>query len=330
MRIQSEVEEKIILEKIVAISEEFLQSAGGELNYQKITDNILDISGAKYAGFNLYEVEGSKSITVAFSASEGTIKKISSLLGFKLVGKKWDHDPVRAEKIKDHTITHFSTLSEIAGDFIAKPAASLLGKTFNFGEVVIVKILKENVMLGDFTLIMPRNVKFKNDNYVEIYARQVGLLIARRRGEVKLIESKIKYEELFNSIGSCIAIYEATDNGNDFIFKDFNEAAEKVDKIKREDLIGKSVLKVFPGVKDFGLLDIFKRVYKTGKPENRPISIYKDSRISGWRENLVYKTAAGEIVAIYEDVTEKKQAEEEIKSLAKFPEENPNPRENRL
>ena len=51
MRIQKEVEEKKILERIVAISEEFLQSAGSKLNYQKITDNILDISGAKYAVF---------------------------------------------------------------------------------------------------------------------------------------------------------------------------------------------------------------------------------------------------------------------------------------
>ena len=136
---------------------------------------------------------------------------------------------------------------------------------------------------------------------------------------------KKEYEELFNNINSCIAIYEAVENANDFIIRDFNKAAEKADKIKREDIIGKSVLKVFPGIKDFGLFDVFKRVYKTGKPENLPISIYSDNRLSVWRENFVYKTSKGEIVAIYTDATAKKQAEEEIKSLAKFPEENPNP-----
>ena len=60
MTIQSETEEKKILQLIVAASEEFLQSAGSQLNYQKITDTILDISGAKYAGFNLYDEDGSK------------------------------------------------------------------------------------------------------------------------------------------------------------------------------------------------------------------------------------------------------------------------------
>jgi nitrogen-specific signal transduction histidine kinase len=237
MRIQSEAEEKKILEKLVVISEEFLQSDSTELNYQKITDNILDISGAKYAGFNLYDEEGSKSITVAFSAPEGIIKKVSSLLGFKLVGKKWNHDPVRTEKIKSHAITHFSTLSEIAGDLIAIPVASLLGKTFNFGEVVIAKILKGNVMIGDFTLIMPRNVKFKNDNYVEIYIRQVGLLITRSKA-IEEIKSLAKFpEENPNIVGRidyygkllyCNHAYKKIFAGKDHIPLKLKDAVKKI------------------------------------------------------------------------------------------------------
>jgi hypothetical protein len=64
MTIQSEAEEKKILQTIVATSEEFLQAAGKELNYQKINDNILDISGAQYAAFNLYEEDGRNYRTV--------------------------------------------------------------------------------------------------------------------------------------------------------------------------------------------------------------------------------------------------------------------------
>jgi len=206
MRIQRELKEKQILEQIVAISEEFLQFDSSELNYQKITDNILDISGAKYAGFNLYDEGGSKFTTVAFSAPEGIIKKASSLLGFKLLGKKWNHDPVRAEKIKSHTINRFSTLSELVGDLIAKPVVSLLEKTFNIGEVVLVKILRENVMIGDFTFFMPSNVMFKNDNYVEIYTRQVGLLISHKKVKEALLESKKQYRTLFETITDGVVL----------------------------------------------------------------------------------------------------------------------------
>ena len=206
MRIQREVEKKKILERIVAISEEFFQSADSELNYQKITDNILDISGAKYGCFDLYDEDGSKFRTVALSAPDGIIKKVSSLLGFKLFGKVWEHDPVRAEKIKSHTITHFSTLSELAGDVISKPVVSLLEKILNIGEVVLVKILKENAMIGDFTLIMPGNVKFKNDNYVEVYTRQVGLLITNKKAKEALRESEEKYRSLIERANDGIAV----------------------------------------------------------------------------------------------------------------------------
>ena len=125
--------------------------------------------------------------------------------------------------------------------------------------------------------------------------------------------SEAKFRELFNNMSSGVAIYEAKDNGNDFIFKDFNEAAERIDNIKKEDIIGKSVLEVFPGVKEFGLFDVFKRVWETGKPEDHPISLYKDQRISGWRENYVYKLPSGEIVAVYEDITDRKQIEEKLR-----------------
>jgi len=203
------IEEKKILEKIVEASEEFLQSVGSEPDYQKITDDILYISGAKYAVFILYDEDGRKYRTVALSAPTGIVKKASSLLGFKLIGKEWEHDPVRAEKIKSSTITHFSTLSELVGDIIPKPVASLLWKTFDIGEVVLVKIIKKNVMLGSFTLIIPGNVKFKNDSYVEIYTRQVGLLIARSKSETKLTESETRFKTIFQEAPLGIALTDS-------------------------------------------------------------------------------------------------------------------------
>jgi len=134
----------------------------------------------------------------------------------------------------------------------------------------------------------------------------------RKRMEEEIKSNEARFRELFNNMSSGVAIYEAKDNGNDFIFKDFNRAGEQIEKIKKENLIDKSVLEIFPGVKEFGLFDAFKRVWKTGKPEHHPISIYKDDRIMGWRENFVCKLPSGEIVTVYDDVTERKKAEAEL------------------
>ncbi len=111
----------------------------------------------------------------------------------------------------------------------------------------------------------------------------------------------------------AIVIYRAVENGQDFIFVDINSHVEEIEQVKKEDIIGLKVTEVFPGVEEFGLLNVFKRVYQTGVPENHPISMYTDNRISGWRENYVYKLESGEVVAVYKDETERKRMEEDLR-----------------
>lgn len=133
-----------------------------------------------------------------------------------------------------------------------------------------------------------------------------------KKTEKTLKESKERYKGIIQSTASCIAVYEAIDKGKDFVFIDFNPMAEKVEQISKDKVIGKKVSEVFPGVMEFGLFKVFQNVWKTGKPEHFPVSVYKDERIQGYRENYIYKLSSGEIVAVYQDFTERKQAEDEL------------------
>jgi len=132
---------------------------------------------------------------------------------------------------------------------------------------------------------------------------------SQQHPEDELKEYQAKFRALFDNVSSGVAIYEARNDGEDFVFVDFNSAAEEIEHIKKDELLGKSVTEVFPGVKDFGLFEVFQRVYKTGTPEHHPISIYKDERIAGWRENYIYRLPSGQIVAVYDDVSAHKRSE---------------------
>jgi PAS domain S-box-containing protein len=134
----------------------------------------------------------------------------------------------------------------------------------------------------------------------------------RKELEATIIENEYKFRELFQNMGTCAVIYGAVEEGQDFVFKDFNKAAEKVERVKKEDVLGKKVTEVFPGVKEFGIFEIFQRVWRTWKPEFFPTKFYQDQRISGWKENYVYKLPSGEVVAVYDDITERKKAEEAL------------------
>jgi PAS domain S-box-containing protein len=140
----------------------------------------------------------------------------------------------------------------------------------------------------------------------------------RKLAEEKLKDSEERFKGMFDYMSSGVAIYDVLGNGEDFIFVDFNPAGEKIEKIDRKDVIGKRITEVFPGVVEFGLLDIIRRVWRTGRPEHHPITMYQDNRILGWRENFVYRLPSGEIVAVYDDVTEQKQVEEEQKRSKDF------------
>jgi PAS domain S-box-containing protein len=137
----------------------------------------------------------------------------------------------------------------------------------------------------------------------------------RKRVEEALCESEDRFRQLFSRMPSAVAIYDGVDGGEDFIIKDFNAAAEKIEGIKKDDIIGKRVTQVFPGVRDFGIFAVFQRVWRTGQFEFFPSALYRDERDPGtWRENWVYKLANGEVIAIYHDITERKQAEEALRA----------------
>jgi len=116
-------------------------------------------------------------------------------------------------------------------------------------------------------------------------------------------------DALMNHANSGVAVYRADNEGKDFIFVDFNRAAEDIEGVNKDQIIGRNVLDVFPGVKTFGLLDVFQRVWKTGRPEEHPVSVYKDERITGWRQNYVCKLPNGHIMAVYSDATQSKRSE---------------------
>jgi PAS domain S-box-containing protein len=124
-----------------------------------------------------------------------------------------------------------------------------------------------------------------------------------------------RFRELFNYMDDAVAVYEAKDDGADFIIKDLNRAAELTEKVKLELVVGRSILEVFPGCGGgFGVFDALRRVWSTGIPEKLPAAFYRDDRMEGWRENYIYKAPSGEVVAIYHDVTARQLFEDALRT----------------
>jgi PAS domain S-box-containing protein len=138
--------------------------------------------------------------------------------------------------------------------------------------------------------------------------------------EIKQAEEELRTSQsllygLFDNIPDGAAIYQVLnqgEKGSDYIIKYFNKASLKIENQELSNVIGKSLLDLRPNIDQYGLIPIFKKVWKTGKQEFFPSKIYVDKKFSNYYENTVFKIPTGEIVAIYTDVTEQKQNEEKI------------------
>ncbi len=128
-----------------------------------------------------------------------------------------------------------------------------------------------------------------------------------------LEESVRQYKALARNMSDGMALYSAVDNGMDFVFRDHNLAGERISGLTYDQVIGSRVTEVFPGVEEMGLLEVLQRVWKSGKPEHHPTCEYKDKQLVLWVENSIFKLPSGEVVAVYRDLTENKQAEESLR-----------------
>ena len=133
-----------------------------------------------------------------------------------------------------------------------------------------------------------------------------------RATEAELRKSRRRYRTMFESTINAIVVYDTGDNGNDFIIRNFNPSAERLEKTKKESVLGKNILDIFPRVRKSGLFDVLQKVWKAGKPEHYAETIRENGRIVEWRENYVFKISSGEIVVIYQDITGRKRAEEAL------------------
>lgn len=134
----------------------------------------------------------------------------------------------------------------------------------------------------------------------------------RKVTDEALLRSEQRYRSLFenmsNGFARCQMLYDESGAPKDFIYLDVNQTFEKMTGLK--NVLGKRVSVVIPGIRASNpeLFEIYGRVALTGKPEK--FESYIPGLGSGiWFSTSVYSTEKNFFVAVFETITERKQAE---------------------
>jgi len=138
----------------------------------------------------------------------------------------------------------------------------------------------------------------------------------RRRAEKALQESeeqyRLLYENMLEGAAYCKMIFDEQHQPVDFVYLSVNSAFGRLTGLN--NVLGKRVTEVIPGIKESfpELLEIYARVAMTGRPERFEIDF---KPLNAWLAITVYSTEQEHFVAVFDNITDRKNAEQQIRNL---------------
>lgn len=139
--------------------------------------------------------------------------------------------------------------------------------------------------------------------------------LARSDEELRKSEERFRIAQEISPDGFLSFKPKFDNNGNliDFIFTYMNPAAGRMSGTNPRDLIGRSILEVFPGQKETRFFETYRKVYLTGEASEF-IDHYKGETITEekWFRIVTVPTKEG-IEVLSQDITEARDAEEKLR-----------------
>ncbi len=228
---------------------------------------------------------------------------------------------------------NYTYLNERAGELLGSNAEELIGKN-----------LGEEYSGADHTSFMDacqraletQSVVWLNeyfpatDRWLEgrVYPSEDGVsVLFTEREEPKVEETANQYQFLVDSMGEAFLLADVIldENGepNDCRFVDVNAAMERFLSRSRQELIGHTFRELFS--LDEPALELVTRIARVGM-KAEPIFLEQFSQsLQLWYRAHFFSPRSGQIAGLAFDITESKQAENRVREVSMFPEQNPNP-----
>ena len=134
----------------------------------------------------------------------------------------------------------------------------------------------------------------------------------------RLEKNEAQYRLLFEKMLNGFALHEMVKNESlesvDYLFLDVNAAFEKMTGLKKENIIGKNVTSVLPGMEKDSAdwIRRYAKVAETG--EEIRFQQYSET-LGKWYSVLAFSPQKGQFATIFEDITFQKETESSLKAI---------------
>lgn len=127
---------------------------------------------------------------------------------------------------------------------------------------------------------------------------------------------RIILDASINSIIAMTAIRDEQGEVIDFMMDTANEAVIKSNFMTPDQIVGQTLLTVFPGNRENGFFDLYVRVVETGESEESTQYYRDEFGLEGWFEVSAVKQKEDGVVVTYNNITDRKQTELEVMKQA--------------
>ncbi|HWQ67257.1 MAG TPA: PAS domain S-box protein [Methanospirillum sp.] len=183
------------------------------------------------------------------------------------------------------------------------------------GAVISLTLMIEGVPTLRWLSINAEPVDIEGENYVIV---AIDDITEERETEDALRDSEEHYRSLFENMfegyAYCQMLYDDQGTPSDWIYIDVNGAFEQLTGLS--DVKGRRVTEVIPGIRDQTpeLIEIYNRVVVSGTPEKFEINF---TPLHIWLQISVYRPKEGHFVAVFENITSRKHAEELLHKIVR-------------
>ncbi|MFW6342246.1 MAG: EAL domain-containing protein [Halothiobacillaceae bacterium] len=141
-------------------------------------------------------------------------------------------------------------------------------------------------------------------------ARLIGNRLVRN--EARIEEQQALYRAIFETMNEGAALYRRDPDTGRFTVLDLNPAGERISGVARRDAAGRNLDEAFPGVRQIGLQEQIELAWQTRADRSIGERLYDHGPIQRWVDNHIVVLPGREILVVFRDVTEQRDAQKAL------------------